>query len=211
MNNEHNSLTQDLYLAQYEEQLTQELLKLSTSRGILQGQLLETPDLDEIWQDIAAEYLVDGVKEIADYPLVALGWMMYVGMALAQLWDTDWITTQAQANYYPKLREARGFDAMDEHIREYILGLPRNSASYQECEKNVQSCAQLALNKIRHEHIEAQSPMAFHVYVRSLRCLYRLGIAVQLRKLGYNYQAIPQPNLATASSNETDKASDLLN
>jgi hypothetical protein len=70
------------YLDKYEQSLTMELLKVCTQQGRLAGQLLPSPDLDEKWEQVAQPYMGDAIKEIAKYPTVALGWMMYVGMAV---------------------------------------------------------------------------------------------------------------------------------
>ena len=37
------------------------------------------------------------------------------------------------------------------------------------------------------EQIEAQSVMAFHVYARTTKVMFDMGVAVELRRLGYNY------------------------
>lgn len=77
------------YIDQFEEKLTKDLLKILTEKGLLKGKLLESEDINEVWERDAPEYMVDSVKEIAKYPNVALGWAMYFGMAVARYWDTD--------------------------------------------------------------------------------------------------------------------------
>lgn len=176
------------YLDLYEQRLTQQLLRLTTDAGILKGQLLETPDLEERWKDIAAAYLVDAVPEIAQYPNVALGWMVYVGMALARQWDEDWARYSAQADLYAPLREARGFDCLDEYVREEILGFERDGSDFRQAEDLVRQLSQTALDLIRHEAIEPQSPMAFHVFVRSIHALFLIGISIELQRLGYKWE-----------------------
>ena len=44
---------QTLYLERYESQLTEQLLRLCTEMGALNGQLLETPDLETVWEAVA--------------------------------------------------------------------------------------------------------------------------------------------------------------
>ena len=75
-------------------------------------------------------------------------------------------------------------------MREGVLGFERDDTAYRECEDLVRACAQCALDRIRREQIEPQSPEAFNIYVRSLRALYEVGIAVELKRLGYKYEAI---------------------
>lgn len=178
-------MEQQEYLNQYEENLTRELVKLCTGWNRLQGQLIPSEDLDDLWERTAQAYLPDGVKEIARYPTVALGWMMYVGMAAAHLWDEDWALYGQLPNFYEHLRDKRGFDCLDEYVRETVLGL--QGEAYEQMEELVRECSELALNQIRREQVEPQSPLAFHVYVRSIHALYLVGIAVELKRLGYSY------------------------
>lgn len=174
------------YLDKYEQNLTQKLVQLLSGWNRLGGELLPSEDLDALWEPLAEGYLPDGVREIAKYPTVSLGWMMYIGMAVAHLWDKDWATLQKQPNAYEFLRHPRGFDAMDEHIMQDILKLKKDEE--ENTEEVVRTCATLALNQIRHEGIEPQSPMAFHVYVRSIHALYLVGISAELHRLGYKYR-----------------------
>ena len=115
---------QTLYLERYEKNLTDRLLRLCTEMGALNGQLLETPDLETVWEAVAQPYVADALPEIPKYPTVAIGWMGFVGMALAHLWETGWTPcAQHPERIYPALRNARGFDALDDHILDDVLGL----------------------------------------------------------------------------------------
>ena len=51
-------------------------------------------------------------------------------------------------------------------------------------------CAQKATTFIRHEHIEAQTVKAFHIFARTVKVLYRTGAAIQLRRLGYKLHKV---------------------
>lgn len=174
------------YLDKYEQNLTQKLVQLLTGWNRLDGELRASEDLDALWEPLAEGYLPDGVREIAAYPTVSLGWMMYIGMAVAHLWDKDWRRLQKQADAYAWLRQPRGFDAMDEHIMQDVMKLKKGEQ--EKTEEVVRTCATLALNQIRHEGIEPQSPMAFHVYVRSIHALYLVGISAELYRLGYKFR-----------------------
>lgn len=173
------------YLDNYEQNVTRELVKLCTGWNRLAGQLLASEDLDEKWETIAQPYIGDAVKEIAKYPTVALGWMMYVGMAIAHFWDEDWKLYNNIEDLYTYMKDKRGFDCLDEYVRETVLGL--QGEEYDKMEELVRECATLTLTQIRHEQIEPQSPMAFHVFVRSIHALYLIGIAVELKRQGYNF------------------------
>ena len=181
------------YLDKYEQNLTKELLRVCTQQGKLAGQLLPSPDLDDKWEEVAQPYMGDAIKEIAKYPTVALGWMMYVGMAVAHYWDVDWEVYGKIENLYEYIRDKRGFDEMDEYVRESVLGFRPDAKSqdgkqvneYDEVEELVRMLSTICLTQIRREQIEPQSPMAFRVYVRSIHALYVIGASVELYRLGY--------------------------
>ena len=185
------------YLDKYEQRLTVELLKVCTLRGRLAGQLLPSPDLDEKWEQVAQPYMGDAIKEIAKYPTVALGWMMYVGMALAHFWDEDWKSYSKMNYIYEYIRDKRGFDCMDEYVRETVLGFsPKEKPAegkqmneYDEVEELVRMLSTICLTLIRREQIEPQSPMAFQVYLRSIHALYVVGASIELHRLGYKMTA----------------------
>lgn len=179
------------YLDHYEARLEQDLMQMLQSRNELPaGPLPQTPDISEKWHDLAPSYCADAVKEIAKYPLVSLGWAMYLGMALAKYWDDDWSTYAKHPNLYEHLRDKRGFDYMDEVVREELFLMKAGSEAFTKCEDLVRSCSQMAHDQIRHEQIEPSTPMAFHVFARSIKVLYRVGAAVGLRKLGYKMEAM---------------------
>ena len=72
----------------FEETLHNDLLKYLQAKDEINHRMPECPDIEELWPKIGEAYLQDGVREFQNYPVVSLGWMMYVGMALAMgnLW-----------------------------------------------------------------------------------------------------------------------------
>lgn len=174
------------YLNNYEKSLLSEVLKYLTSLGHLEGKLLETEDINEVWEKVAPSYVADSIKEIAKYPNVALGWAMYVGMAVARFWDEDWNRYSSKENLYEYLRDKRGYDYLDEVVRGDVLSL--DGELFEQMEELVRRTSSLVLSHIRHEQIESQSPMAFHVFARSIKVLYKIGAAVELKNLGYKFE-----------------------
>lgn len=152
---------------------------------------IQMPDLTDVeacWQTVADAYLPDGVPEFQNYPLASLGWMMYVGMAVTKLWDTDWERYSKEPNLYAMLRDKRGYDCMDEAIADEVLrvGKPEQDA----VAKLVVHCAQTAYDVISHAGIEPSTPEAFVAYVDALHALYRIGAATELYSLGYRMQKL---------------------
>ena len=173
-------------LDRFETQLVDELLRLTTSRMLLDGTLLSSEDIDYRWHELAPEYMVDATREIAQYPTVAVAWAAYLGMAIANGWDKDWATSQKAP--YKSFYGADGFDDMDEHIVRDIIGLNLESDAAQWIEKTIRVCAQTAISRIRHEGIEPQSPMAFHIFARATKTMFRIGAAIELKRLGYKFE-----------------------
>ena len=176
------------YLNKFEEKLEKELLKTCTDRQMLQGTLLQSDDIDAHWEKLAPEYVADAVKEIADYPDVAVAWAAYLGTAIATGWDTNWPVCQATP--YTAYYGPQGFDDMDDHIKTDILGLSLNSPEASTLDSLFLTCSEISISRIRHEHIEPQSPLSFHIFARTIKTMYRIGAAVQLGRMGYKMERI---------------------
>ncbi len=178
---------QQIILERFENKLQGELIKLCTSYGMLEGTLLSTDDINELWHsNLAPEYVADAVTQIQDYPTVSVAWAAYLGMAIAHGWDKDW--NKCKKAKYKSYYGNDGFDDMDEHIIRDIIGLPLNSQEAKDIEMMVRRMAQTTVNLIRHEQIEPQSAMAFHVFARAVKVMFRIGAALQFKRLGYKFE-----------------------
>ncbi len=176
------------YLDEYEQRLMVALLQQLTQVDLLDGELLAVEELEERWATTAPEYMAAAVPQIAEYPLAAIAWAAYVGIGAAVLWDTDWESYEEVEDLYALLAKPRGFDEMDEYVMEGLLGYKLDSDASQNLENAIRAAAQTAETMIRKEGIEAQSVMAFHIFARTAKVFYRLGIAIGLRLLGYKYE-----------------------
>lgn len=174
-------------LNRYEEGLREALTKHLTEKKALEGRFLEVEELNEKWKSSAPSYMADAVPEIGKYPLVAIAWAMYEGMGVAVLWDKEWNRYAQTDDFHKMFTEPRGFDCMDEYITEILLALPLGSKAANELEDLIRSTAEHALSLIRKEQVEAQSVMAFHVFARTTKVMFEAGVAIELRRLGYNY------------------------
>ena len=176
------------YYEAYEEKLQQEILKMCKSLGMLDNELLSSEDIDQKWKEWAPEYIAEALPEVNSYPEFAIACAGYAGMAAAQWWDEDWGRHHGAA--YETLHGSRGFDDMDEHIVQNILKLSLDSVEAKQLVNILLCCAQKAVTFIRHEHIEAQTVKAFHIFARTVKVLYRTGAAIQLRRLGYKLHKV---------------------
>lgn len=176
------------YLDRFEEKARKALLKLCTDYHTLNGKLLESQDITDYWHSIEANYMADAVPQIAEYPTVSVAWATYLGMAVAKLWDEDWI--ENCNTKYEQFYGDQGFDNMDDHILQDILNLPLDSGEAKATVSMVQSLAYEAISLIRHEHIEPQSKMAFYAFSRMCNAMFSIGAAIQLQKLGYKFEKI---------------------
>ena len=182
------------YLDRYELKLEEELVRVATTSKMLNGVLLSTEDIDAHWKALAPEYVADAIKEIAEYPVVSVAWAAYLGLAVAKGWDTDWKATLEQP--YTSYYGSRGFDDLDEHVTHDLLGLELDSPEAMDLEECLRSAGEKTTSLIRHEQIEPQSVMAFHVFARSIKAMFRLGAAIELYRLGYKFEKMSMADLA---------------
>ena len=171
-------------MEQFEEKLRQDLHQFLLSVDEVDERLPECPDVEDKWEAIVRAYLPDGIREFQDFPSASLGWMMYIGMALAKMWDTEWEIYSKIDDVYAYMRGKRGYDGLDEYIREEVLLLA--GADYVGLEKLVGECASRVYNALRRQNIEPGTREAFNAYVACLHQLYLMGIAVQLKRMGYH-------------------------
>ena len=168
----------------FEAQLRNDLQQFLLSMNEVDERMPECPDVEDKWKEIAQAYLPDGIREFQDYPSASLGWMMYIGMAVAKMWDTEWEIYSKLDDLYAYLRDKRGYDAMDEYIREEVLLL--QGVDYNVLEKLTGECASRVYNALMHLRLEPGTKEAFTAYVACLHQLYLMGVAVQLKRMGYH-------------------------
>ena len=153
-------------------------------REAVDERLPECPDVEAKWPAIAEAYLPDGAREFATYPVASLGGMMFTAMAVAKFWDEDWEKYDKIENLYLYLRDKRGYDNMDEYILDEVLDLHGDNA--EEMQNLVGDCAERVKRAIFGFDIEPGTVDAFKAYVGGLQCMYQMGMAVQLKAMGYH-------------------------
>ena len=176
------------YYEPYEENLQSEILRMCTSLGMLDGELLSSEDIDQKWKEWAPEYIAEALPEVNTYPEFAIACAGYAGMAVAQWWDQGW--GRHHSEKYESLHGPRGFDDMDEFIVQNILGLTLDSVDAKQIMNILLCCAQKASTFIQHEHIEHQTVKAFHIFARTVKVMFRTGAALQLKRLGYKFHKV---------------------
>ena len=182
---------QKFYLDSFERRVNEELVRLFGAYKKVDGMLPSSQDVDARWKALAPEYMADAVPQINEYPIVSIAWAGYLGMAVANDWDTNW---EAYNNRpYKEYYGAEGFDDMDENIVEKILGLSLDSQEAKEIEAMMRRLSQQALSLIRRENIEPQSRIAFYIYSKVVAILFRLGASMELLRLGYVCQKVNLP------------------
>lgn len=170
-------------MEQFEEKLHDELCHFLLSIGEVDERLPECPDVEEKWRPVVMGYLADGIREFEHFPTVSLGWMMYVGMAVARLWDDEWEIYGKIDDLYAYLRDKRSYDQLDDYIGEQVLQL--DDAEVERVRKLVGSSAERVYHFLRSWQIEPGTKAAFRAYIACLHELYRMGAAVQLKRMGY--------------------------
>lgn len=175
--------TADLQVSN-EEKFRDDLVTYLQGKDLVDSMLPDAPDIEEKWTGIAEAYLPDGTREFAAHPTVSLGWMMYVGMAVAKYWDEDWSIYNKVENLYTYLRDRIDYDHMDDYICEKVLLLSADERK--SLTAIVGECAARTNSLLRHLPIEAGSKEAFMAYVAALHQLYLMGAAMQLKRMGYH-------------------------
>lgn len=171
-------------VAQFEEKVRTDLISFLQSKEALDPHVPECPDVEEKWGEIARAYMPDGVREFQNYPVVSLGWMMFIGMTMAFYWDTDWEKHSSRKNLYEEIRDKRGYDNMDEAVVEDILRYEGEAA--EKITELVAECAARVFSILNHEHIEPGTEAALGCYIAALHQLYLAGMAMELNALGYH-------------------------
>lgn len=170
----------------FEYKVHETLQKQLLSRGEVDAFLPEAVDIESKWETIGQSYMPDGVREFAHYPQASLGWMMYVGMAVAKFWDDDWSIYGNLDDLYLYLRGKSGYDLLDEYVRGPLLGL--RQPEFDDTEHLVQDCTHTVYSLLQHENYEAGTESAFRGYVACLHQLYLFGAYVQLHRMGYHME-----------------------
>ena len=168
----------------FEEKVRKDLIEFLQNKEALDSHVPECIDVEERWGEIARAYLPDGAKEFQEYPVVSLGWMMLIGMAMSFYWDTDWEKYSAKKDIYESIRDMNGYDNMDETVVEKILGYSGEAA--EKITELVAECASRVLNILNHEQIEPGTESALGCYIAALHQLYLAGMAMELNALGYH-------------------------
>ena len=164
--------------------LLTDLHRYLIDRKAVDERLPECPDVEAKWPAIAEAYLPDGAREFATYPVASLGWMMFIGMAVAKYWDVDWEVYGQVEDLYTRMRDKRGYDNLDEYILDEVLHLHGDDA--EAMQTLVGDCAERAKCALFAQDIEPGTVDAFKGYVACLQCMYQMGMAVQLNAMGYH-------------------------
>ena len=172
------------FVKQFEDKVRADLISFLQKKEALDEHVPECPDVEEKWGEIARSYMPDGVREFKDYPVVSLGWMMFIGMAMSFYWDTDWEKYSGKKDLYEELRDKKGYDNLDETVVEGLLGYAGEAA--EKITELVAECASRVYGIINHEHIEPGTDVALGCYIAALHQLYLAGMAMELNALGYH-------------------------
>ena len=168
--------------------LLDDLYRFLVERGSVDERLPECPDVEDKWPAIAEAYLPDGIREFADFPVASLGWMMFIAMAVTKLWDEDWERYDKVEDLYALLRDARGYDHLDEYVLDKVLDLHGDAA--EQMQTLVGDCAERVKRALFACDIEPGTVDAFKAYVACLQTMYQMGMAIQLKAMGYHMTPI---------------------
>lgn len=174
-------------IKKFEDTLKEDLHRYLRSEDRIDEKFPECPDVDDLWPSVEEAYIPDGASEFQDYPVVSLGWIMFVGMALAVYWDEDWekYSKETGAQLYEKLRDAKGFDNLDDYVLFDVMHLDEEEA--EKVSALVAECAARTLSALHRSNFEAGTAQAVKAYEAALHQLYLTGVAMEINALGYHY------------------------
>lgn len=196
----------------FKDRLLTHLLSVCSGAGYLDGVLLATPDIDAAWERLAPDYLGDAVREFNGYPEYTLACAGFLGMAVAHLWDTD--LPRFQGCTFADFLGPRGFDDMDDFITGTLLrdplpapapavsavpAVPAPAAPAPPAADAggplpgvaaMQTCAGEAYHFLMRENAEPGTAGAYRQFLATAEALFRLGAAIELRRLGYKLVAV---------------------
>ena len=142
-------------------------------------------DVDELWCEVDQRYMTAGIREYnTGYPSVALGWMMFIGMAVAMYWDVEWEVYGKVPDLYLYLRDRIDFDHMDDYILDKVLCLDADSRK--KMNDAVAESASRTYNMMSHMCLEPGTAAAMRAFTAALHQMYVMGVAVELKALGYH-------------------------
>ncbi len=173
---------------QFEKKLHKGLHQYLLGIGMVDERLPECLDVTDKWESIGSSYIPDGAREYRDYPVASLGWMMYIGMAVAKLWDDAWEIYSQIEDLYLYMRDKRGYDAMDEYVCEDVLMV--RGKEEETLSQVVSECASRVNADLMRGRFEPGTKEAFEAYVTCLRQLYFFGVAMQLKRMEYHMERI---------------------
>lgn len=171
-------------VSRFEDKVRQDLTAYLQKKEALDEKVPECPDVEDKWGEIARAYIPDGAREFQSYPVVSLGWMMFIGMAMSFYWDKDWEKYASKDDIYQTLRDKHGYDNLDETVVQDVLGYAGEAA--EKVTELVAECAARVYSILNHEHVEAGTELAFGCYIAALHQLYLAGMAMELNALGYH-------------------------
>lgn len=173
-------------LDNFEMTLQTGLVKVCQGAGLIGDEFMECPDINGRWDMFIKDYIADAVKNFNEYPEAAIAWSGFLGMAVANGWDSDW--EKHCKDSYTSYYGSRGWDDMDEHILQDVLKLEQKQQ--EKVSDTLDSCALATIGLIRHQGIEAQTVNGFYTLARAYTVMFRIGAAIELQRLGYKKQLI---------------------
>lgn len=183
----------------FEQAVKEDLTMYLRGEKMIDERVPECPDVEEKWPEIVRAYLPDGAREFQEYPVVSLGWMMFMGMAMAFFWDTDWEKASKAPDLYQQIRDRDGYDNFDDTVLKKVLGLDDERA--EKMSELVGRCATRVYSRLSHEHVESGTQAALGCYIAALHQLYLAGMEMELNQLGYHMTPFDPTAIAPESLN----------
>lgn len=166
----------------FEQLLHEELLRYLKSLGIIHSDINVCAEVEELWEMVARPYVPDAIRQWDTNHSVTttIGNMMYLGMAVAKLWQQGEEERCKGEHFYENLRDRRGFTEIGRTVSEEVLLLTEEQDKA--TGKLVGDCTERIFNLLKRQESKPATRNAFKGYLRCIRQMYLFGAALATEK-----------------------------
>lgn len=166
----------------FEHLLHEELLHYLKSLGIIHSDIDVCAEMDDLWEKIARPYVPDAIRQWDTHqsPATTMGSMMYIGMAVAKLWQQGEQERCKMDNLYQSLYNKGGFTEIGRVVSKEVLQLTEEQD--QATAKLVSDCADRTFALLKRQDFKPTTRNGFKGYLRCIRQMFIFGAAIEKEK-----------------------------
>lgn len=184
----HHEIAKEDSSNQYFKGLIKEISELGVELGYLIHKLPSIPDL----RTLDMEYLLLCFNNTRKSPNVKAedlfeisnAWAIYGGMGAVALWNIDWPNLKNKG-IYNSLATQRGIDYLDEFVVD-LIGLEWDTEEEKALRLFIFRAADLAKTYFSNNIEKKTDNEVNNLFLESMRAMFQVGVAVEMKRLGLN-------------------------